>query len=279
MPDTQHSTEDDSATPSVARIYDWLLGGTSNYQVDRDLGEVMVSRAPELRDAARANRSFHQRAARYLAEAGIAQFIDLGSGLPTPGSTHEIVFAVRPNARVVYVDIDPLVLQHSQYHLAGDDRVGAVVADVRDADAVLSELRARRLIDFGQPAAVLMTGLLHLVADADDPAGLVARYMSAVVPGSYLVLSHMTDDQIPPLAAQAVRSVGDRTSGWHPRSKNEFRRILGDLEILPPYEGAGPEVTWVGLWQSYDPALADSDGSRWLYCAVAKKLPGRPTAS
>lgn len=271
MSGTQQSAMGDSSVPSVARIYDWLLGGTNNYQVDQDLGETMVARAPELRDAARANRSFHQRAARYLAELGIRQFIDLGSGLPTAGSTHEIVFGIRADARVAYVDIDPLVLRHSQYQLAGDERVSAVVADVRDIETVLGELRAGQLIDFSQPAAVLMTGLLHLIPDEEDPASLVGRYMSAVVPVSYLVLSHMTADQKPPMAAQAVRSVGERTGGWYPRSKDEFRRIIGDLEILPPYEGAGPEITWVGLWQCYDPALADSDGSRWLYCAVARK--------
>jgi len=271
MAGMQQSAGGDSSVPSVARIYDWLLGGANNYQVDRDLAEMMVSRAPELPDAARANRSFHQRAARYLAELGIEQFIDLGSGLPTAGSTHEIVFGVRSDARVVYVDIDPLVLRHSQYQLAGDDRVSAVVADVRDVDTVLGELGAGQLIDFTQPAAVLMTGLLHLISDEEDPAGLVARYMSAVVQGSYLVLSHMTADQKPPMAAQAVRSVGDRTGGWFPRGKDEFRRMIGDLEIVPPYAGAGSEITWVGLWQCYDPVLADSDGSRWLYCAVAGK--------
>lgn len=261
----------DGAVPSVARIYDWLLGGTNNYPVDRELGEMMVARAPELPDAARANRSFHQRAARYLAERGIRQFIDLGSGLPTAGSTHEIVFAVRPDARVVYVDIDPLVLRHSTYQLADDDRVSVLVADVRDAGKVLGELEAGQLIDFAEPVAVLMTGLLHLVPDSEDPAGLVARYMAAAVPGSYLVLSHMNADQKPPRAADALRSVGGRTGGWFPRSKDEVRAIFGDLEIVPPYEGAGPEVTWVGLWQCYDAKAADSDGSRWLYCAVARK--------
>ncbi len=271
MSDTQVRQGDDSSVPSVARVYDWLLGGTSNYQVDRDLGQMMVSRAPELPDAARANRSFHQRAARYLAELGIRQFIDLGSGLPTPGSTHEIVFGVAKDVRVAYVDIDPLVLRHSEYQLAGDDRVRALVADVREASTVLADLETNHLIDFSQPVAVLMTGLLHLIPDEEDPAGLVARYMSAVVPGSYVVLSHMTADQKPPLAAEAVRSVGKMTGGWFPRSKDEFRAMFGELEIVPPYEGTGPEITWVGLWQCYDPALADSDGSRWLYCAVARK--------
>jgi S-adenosyl methyltransferase len=169
------------------------------------------------------------------------------------------------------VDIDPLVLRHSQYQLAGDNRVRAVVADVRDVSAILGDLGAGQFIDFSQPVAVLMTGLLHLIPDEEDPAGLVARYMSAMVPGSYLVLSQMTADQKPPLAAEAVRSVGGRTGGWFPRGKEEFRAMFGDLEIVPPYEGAGPEVTWVGLWQCYDLAQADSDGSRWLYCAVARK--------
>lgn len=271
MADSEQIPGVDTSVPSVARIYDWLLGGTNNYQVDRNLAEQMIGQAPELPDAARANRSFHQRAARYLAELGIRQFIDLGSGLPSTGNTHEIVFKVQADARVVYVDIDPLVLKHSQYKLADDDRVTAVVADVRDVETVMGEGGAGQLIDFSQPVAVLMTGLLHLISDEQDPAGLVARYLSALVPGSYLVLSHMTADQKPPASAQAIRLVGGRTGGWFPRGKDEFRRIVGDLEIVPPYQGAGPEITWVGLWQCYDPAIADSDGSRWLYCAVARK--------
>lgn len=261
----------DQAVPSVARVYDALLGGTNNFEADRILARQMTERAPELADAARANRSFHQRAARYLAGLGIRQFIDLGSGLPTAGSTHEVVFQVRPDAHVVYVDIDPMVLRHSQYQMAGDSRVLAVIADVRDVEAVLGQNGAGRLIDYGQPVAILMSGLLHLIPDSDDPAGLVARYMSAVVPGSYLALSQMTADQKPPASAQAILSVGDRTGGWHPRTRDDFRHLLGDLEIIPPYEGAGPQITWVGLWQCEDPAAADSDGSRWLYCAVARK--------
>lgn len=267
----QALTAADETVPSVARVYDALLGGTNNFEGDRVLAKRMTERAPELADAARANRSFHQRAARYLAGLGIRQFIDVGSGLPTPGSTHEVVFGVRPDADVVYVDIDPMVLRHSQYQLASDRRVLAVIADARDVDAVLGAGGAGRLIDFSQPVGVLMSGLLHLIPDSGDPAGLVARYMSAVVPGSYLVLSQMTADQKPPRSVQAIMEVGERTGGWHPRTKDEFRRLLTGLEITPPHEGAGPEITWVGLWQCEDTVVADSDGSRWLYCAVARK--------
>ncbi|MDR2984185.1 MAG: SAM-dependent methyltransferase [Nocardiopsaceae bacterium] len=262
----------DASKPSVARIYDNLLGGVNNFDADRAAADLMRSRAPELVDAAFANRGFHQRAAKWIAEQGVRQFIDLGSGLPTVGNTHEVVRKIHPDARVVYVDIDPMVQLHSQRLLTGEDGVAVIVADLKQPDAVLDSEAVRKLIDFGEPAAVMMTAVLHFVSDADDPAGIVARYVSPLSAGSYLALSHTTGDHKPPQAVAAMNEAGRRSAGGnYVRSRDEVRRIFGGLEIVSPYEGAPPDVTWVGLWGCEDPAAADTEGSRWLYCAVAAK--------
>ncbi|MGN6792611.1 MAG: SAM-dependent methyltransferase [Streptosporangiaceae bacterium] len=262
----------DASKPSVARIYDNLLGGVNNFEADRAAADLMRSRAPELVDAAFANRGFHQRAAKWIAEQGVRQFIDLGSGLPTVGNTHEVVRKIHPDARVVYVDIDPMVQLHSQRLLAGDEDVAVIVADLKQPDTVLDAAAVRALIDFREPAAVMMTAVLHFVSDADDPAGIVAQYVSPLAAGSYLALSHTTGDHKPPQAVEAMNEAGRRSAGGnYVRSRDQVRRLFGPLEIVSPYEGAPADVTWVGLWGCEDPAAADSEGSRWLYCAVAAK--------
>lgn len=262
----------DASKPSVARIYDCLLGGVNNFAADQAAAELMKDRAPELVDAAFANRGFHQRAAKWIAEQGIRQFIDLGSGLPTVGNTHEVVRKVQPDARVVYVDNDPMVKVYGSRLLEGDDAAAVVLADLREPDAVLGSEAVRQLIDFGEPAAVMMTAVLHFVSDENDPAAVVARYVAALAPGSYLALSHTTGDQKPPQAVAAMNEAGRRSAGGnYVRTRDQVRQIIGPLELVPPYQGAPADVTWVGLWGCEDPAAADSDGSRWLYCAVARK--------
>lgn len=262
----------DASKPSVARIYDCLLGGVNNFAADQAAAELMKDRAPELVDAAFANRGFHQRAAKWIAEQGIRQFIDLGSGLPTVGNTHEVVRKVQPDARVVYVDNDPMVKVYGSRLLEGDDAAAVVLADLREPDAVLGSEAVRQLIDFGEPAAVMMTAVLHFVSDENDPAAVVARYVAALAPGSYLALSHTTGDQKPPQAVAAMNEAGRRSAGGnYVRTRDQVRQIIGPLELVPPYQGAPADVTWVGMWGCEDPAAADSDGSRWLYCAVARK--------
>lgn len=258
--------------PSVARVYDCLLGGVHNFAADQAAAELMKASAPELVDAAFANRGFHQRAAKWIAEQGIRQFIDLGSGLPTVGNTHEVVRKVQPDAHVVYVDNDPMVKAYGTHLLEGDDEAAVVLADLREPDAVLGSEAILRLIDFDQPAAVLMTAVLHFVSDADDPVALVGRYVAALAPGSYLALSHTTGDQKPPRAVEAMNEAGRRSAGGnYVRTFDQVRQIIGQLELVAPYAGAPAGITWVGLWGCEDPGSADSDGSRWLYCAVARK--------
>jgi hypothetical protein len=253
-------------------MYDYFLGGTNNFEADRQLGDRLRALVPEIGDSAWANRSFHQRAARWIAERGIRQFIDIGAGLPTQGNTHDLVRQVTPGARVVYVDNDPMVLAHGTALLGEPENTKIIMADLRDPEAVLNHPDLRELIDFDEPIGLLMTGVMYFVADASDPWGVVARYLAAIAPGSYLALSHLTADSKPVRAVEESVDVYARgTESINFRSKAEVGRFFEGLELVEPYEGAGPVVTHVGLWGAEDPVLADTDDSRWLYCGVARR--------
>jgi hypothetical protein len=263
----------DPATPSPARLYDYYLGGTDNFPADREAAEKIRARMPELADAAWANRAFHQRAAQWMARsAGIRQFLDIGSGLPTQNNTHQAVAKAAPHARVVYVDNDPLVRVHASALLTGAGDTRFITADLRDPGSVLNHPHTRELIDFSQPAGLLMTAVLHFVADGSDPCGLVARYVAELAAGSYVALSHITADQKPPAAVQAILDIyAQATEQIHMRSRGEVARFFDGLELVPPYDGAPAAVTYVGEWGAEDVALADSDGSRWSYGGVARR--------
>ena len=182
----------DTSVANQARIYDYLLGGKDNYEADRAAVDAVLKIAPELGFTARGNRAFLGRAVRYLAtEAGIRQFLDIGTGIPTAGNTHQVAQAVAPEARVVYVDYDPVVLAHARA-LLQSSKAGAtqyIDADLRDTTAILEQ--AGRLLDFSQPVAVTLLMILHVIPDSDDPHALVARLMNALPSGSYLALSHL----------------------------------------------------------------------------------------
>jgi hypothetical protein len=263
----------DASRPSPARLYDYCLGGSDNFRADREAAETIRARMPELADAAWANRGFHQRAAVWMAAfRGIGQFIDIGSGLPTQNNTHQAVQKVSPDARVVYVDHDPLVRVHSNALLTGEGSTRVITADLREPDGVLNHPQTRELIDFGRPVGLLMTAVVHFVADGSDPWGLVARYLAALAPGSYLALSHATADQKPPATVRTILDVyAGATEQIYMRTRAQVERFFDGLEIVPPYEGAPAAVTYVGEWGAEDPALADSDGSRWCYGAVARR--------
>jgi S-adenosyl methyltransferase len=262
----------DPTVPSPARLYDYYLGGNHNFPADRAAAKRIITAMPDLPDAAWANRSFHQRAARWLAEQGIRQFLDLGSGLPTVGNTHEIVQKVAPDARVVYVDIDPMVALISADVLGGSATATVVTADLRDPATVLGDRDLRALIHDGEPTGLLMTAVMHFVAPGSDPWGLVAQYLAALAPGSYLVLSHITADRLPPRAVEEGLDVYSRaTENIYVRSRDEVQRFFELLDMVSPYDGAPPGVSYVGEWGAEDPSLADSDGSRMLYCGVGRR--------
>jgi trans-aconitate methyltransferase len=262
----------DVSRPAPARIYDYMLRGNHHFQSDVEAAQRILSAVPEIQDCAWSNRGFHQRAARWIAQQGVTQFVDIGSGLPTVGNTHEVVQKVNPDARVVYIDNDPMVAEQGGPLLAGDASTRVICADLRDPDSILDHPSLRELIDFSRPVGLLLTAVLMFVADSSDPWDLVARYTGALAPGSYLALSHLTDDYKPPVTTERFRAVFDHaTAQMHFRSREAIGRFFAGLEIVPPYDGAQAALCYTGVWGAEDPVLADSEGARWLYCAVAEK--------
>src|ERR1700761_373503 len=191
----QPQAEVDTGVAHIARVYNYWLGGKDNFTADREAAEVVISSYPTVLASVRAQREFLGRAVSYLAgEAGIRQFLDIGTGLPSASNTHEVAQQVAPQSRIVYVDNDPIVLAHARALLASSPQ-GATAyldADLRDTGAILAE--AATLLDFSEPIAVMLIGILHCVPDSDDPAGIVNRLLAVVPPGSYLVIAHPASD-------------------------------------------------------------------------------------
>jgi S-adenosyl methyltransferase len=260
----------DPTMPSPARLYDYFLGGTHNLPVDRAAAERLKAATPDIEDGIWANRGFHQRAASWLAGQGVRQFIDLGSGLPTQRNTHDVVHELAPDAHVAYVDHDPVVAAYASELLADDGTTVLITDDVCQPDSVLGDEQLRSLIDFSQPVGVLATAIMHFVPDEADPWSVVAAYMAAVVPGSYLALSHFTADNLPAVPVEIAQNVyRTPTGGIFPRNQAEVQKFFDGLRLVSPYPGAEPALTHVGLWGAEDLEAADSDGSRGLYCGVA----------
>lgn len=262
----------DPTIPSPARLYDAYLGGTANFPADREAAESIRERMPELEDAAWANRGFLQRAAGWLAHNGVRQFLDIGAGLPTQNNTHEVVHAIDPDARVVYVDNDRQVVAHARSLLAETPNVAALHGDLRAAPAVMEAVAEDGLIDLWEPVGVLVVAVAHFVSDEEDSWGAVRGFMDRVASGSYLALSHITADNQPDGPVQAIYDVYEHgTTRIHLRPKAAVARFFDGLELVPPHGGVGAEVTYVGYWGADDPETADSDGSRWSYAGVARK--------
>ena len=230
--------EIDTKTASAARMYDYSLGGTDNYPVDRQAMEAVEDMQPGTMAAARNNRRFLERVVRYLAgECGIRQFIDFGSGLPTQSNVHEVAQSAGPGSRVVYVDNDPVVLRHQRVSalLAEDKSTAFILEDARDVEAVLDHPDTRQLIDFDEPVAVLFLSLLHGIPDADDPVGLVRRTMDRLVPGSYLAISVVVSED--PEVRQWLTAFFRESLGGQfgrVREPGEVGEFFGGLEIVDP---------------------------------------------
>lgn len=260
-------------TPTAAGMYDYHLGGSSHSPVDRAAAERIAQLIPEIGDAAWANRGFLQRAVKQMASQwGIGQFLDIGSGLPTQRNTHDVVAEVNPHGRVVYVDIDPAVVERAQDILGGAEGATVIQGDVRQPDAIFDHPQVRRLIDLSAPVGLLLVAVLHFVPDDDDPWALVAHYRDRLVAGSCLALSHSSfGDQV----SDDVRQAGSQlTAGMATpptdRSKTEIERFFQGMEIVPAYAGAAPGIVHVGLWGADDPEYADSEGSRLGFAGVAR---------
>lgn len=256
----------DVRKPHAARVYDYALGGKDNYAVDRALIDKLSSVIPDTPLVARENRAFLGRAVQFLAEAGIRQFLDIGTGLPTQGNVHEIAHEVAPDAYVVYVDYDPIVIAHSRELLSGVDNAIVIQADVRQPDDIIGDPKIRKLIDFDQPVAVLLVGLLHLVADGDDPAAIVARFRAAMTSGSYLALCHITGDyQRPDAVAQWIEVFGGMAEPMVPRTHEQIGRFFEGMELVDP----GLVKAWE--WRPDEPGAIQRPATGWLLAGVARK--------
>ncbi|MGP3957842.1 SAM-dependent methyltransferase [Nonomuraea sp. 3N208] len=251
MPESEQETAPpgiDTTKPSVSRVYDYMLGGKDNYAIDRRVAEMALKIAPDAPEAAKANREFLRRTVRHLAgEAGIQQFLDIGSGLPTQGNVHEIAQSVAPGTRVVYVDHDPIVLVHGQALLAADATTTVIEADAREPEKILGDPQARALIDFSRPVGLLLFALLHHLSDDEDPGGILRRLMAPLAPGSHLVISHFHNpgEAHPEVSKQAyaaekVFNENLGTGRW--RTRDELLAYFDGLELVDP--GLVPLPEW-----------------------------------
>ncbi|MGW4412030.1 SAM-dependent methyltransferase [Nonomuraea sp. NPDC004702] len=225
--------------PSVARIYDYFLGGDNNLASDRAAAEVIAKNVPYFEATVRENRRFLQRAVRYLTNAGVRQILDLGTGLPTAGNVHEIA----STARVVYVDYDAIVVRHANALMADTDRVRVIGADARDPETILTHRDVRDFLDWRDPVAILMVGLLHFMDD-DDATRTVEQFKAALTPGSYLAISHGTEDYNPRPEWVATVQEQYRTSNATPymRSKRDVEKFFTGCDMVVP--GVVNALTW-----------------------------------
>lgn len=252
----------DTGAATPARMYSYLLGGKDHFAADREAAEQALKAMPEARDFALVNRAFLTRAVRHLAGEGITQFLDIGIGLPAPGGTAETALAVRPDARIVGVDIDPIVLSHARAHADGPTTV--VAGDIRRPAGILEHPDVRRL-DFTRPIAVLVVAVMHFVVDDEDPYEAVRTLMAAVAPGSVLVLSHVTDD-LDPERVQATAKAYDRSSvKVAVRSGKEIAAFFDGLELLEP------GLVLLARWRPDGEVTPEADRIG-MYGGVARKL-------
>ncbi|WP_431988669.1 SAM-dependent methyltransferase [Streptomyces parvulus] len=235
----------DISVPSVSRIYDFYLGGSHNFEVDREAARRAMEFMPGLPKVMQANRAFMRRAVRFAAAEGVDQFLDIGSGIPTFGNVHEVARGARPGSRVVYVDHDPVAVAHSEAVLAGDDDAAVVAADLLKPREILASPQVRRLIDLNRPVALLLVAILHFVEDADDPYAAVAELSDALAPGSLLVLTHASYEGIPLPAERAGGAVDVYRDIRNPlimRSREDVARFFKGYDMVEP--GLVPMPRW-----------------------------------
>jgi SAM-dependent methyltransferase len=254
----------DSERPSVARLYDYFLGGTHNFAADRELARELLLAEPNARYIAAENRAFLGRAVRYLLSAGIRQFVDLGSGIPTQENVHEIAQRGNPESRVVYVDNDPVAVAHSK-HILGDNAYAAVIdADLRDPCSIIDHPRVASLIDFSEPVGLLMVTVLQFVGDCDDPLGVIRKFASALVPGSYLTISHAIREGAPGAAAQTRDLYNKSTASAHIRTRAEIVRFFDGFDLVQP------GLVYLPLWRP-DGKQPEHPELAWIHAGVGRK--------
>jgi SAM-dependent methyltransferase len=236
--------------------------GKDNFAADREMAERGLQLVPEMLDSSRGNREFLARAVTFLRDVGIRQFLDIGTGLPTSPNTHEIAQQGHPEARVVYVDNDPVVFMRAEALMADNETTAVVRADLRDVDQVLTE--AGQLLDFTQPMALMFVAVLHCIEDCDDAVAIAARYLAALAPGSYLVLSHSTDEFAPGRTHQASAEAARRGATWIPRGKDDILRMFNGRELIEP------GLVLVSRWRPDGGVPAFNADRAWSYGGIAR---------
>jgi SAM-dependent methyltransferase len=257
----------DIERPSAARIYDYWLGGCHNFAIDREVARQVTAMLPDTALIMQANRAFLHRAVNYLIGAGIRQFLDIGSGIPTLGNVHEVAQRAAPDARVVYVDIDPVAVAHSRSILAGNKLAVVIQEDLRRPARILAHPDVTGLLDFAQPVALLLLAVLHFIPDEDDPASIIAQLRDSLAPNSYLVLSHGTADNLPEEAIRRSVELFKRTpTPARPRSRGEVARLFAGFDLIEP------GLVWTPQWHPEHPdEVGDHPERSAAYVGVGRK--------
>lgn len=260
--------EVDLTRASAARMYDYFLGGSHNFAVDRSMANQLKAAVPDVERTMRANRTFLRRAVRFLLDAGVRQFLDLGSGIPTVGNVHEIAAEAAPPARVAYVDIDPVAVAHSRALLGGVPNAGVVQADLRDPRAILSHPDVNKLLDLDEPVAVMLVAVLHFLPDSDDPAGIVATLRDALAPGSYVTISHGCGDSRPDDGVEVARLYQRTANPVTPRSRGRIHAMFDGFDLVDP------GLVWATQWHPESPEdVGDAPERISVLVGVGRKPP------
>lgn len=255
----------DTTRPSPARLYDYYLGGKDNYPADRHVGDSLLEQIPELGSMARANRAWLRRVVGFMARQGIDQFLDLGSGLPAQDPTHQVAQSVHPDARVVYVDHDPLAIAHANALLATDpERTTVVGVDMRDPHAVLDHPHTRRLIDFDRPVGLLFVAVLHFLPDSVHPHQIVRTYRDALEPGSCMAISHVDNETAPERAALLEQVYASTSAAGQARGRAEIEAFFDGTELV------SPGLTYVSDWRRELHDTSWSPAQAWVLGGVGR---------
>jgi SAM-dependent methyltransferase len=260
--------EEHTKRANPARVYDYLLGGTDNFLADQDLARALIALEPNSRAIARANRAFLGRAVRFLAAAGIRQFLDIGSGIPTQGNVHEIAQQASPGARVVYADVDPVAIAHSRAILSANQNATIVEADLREPAEIITRPDVGRLIDFSEPLGLLLVSVVHFLADEEDPWRIVATFRDALAPGGYLVLSHATNEGKPEIIKAAEKLYNAKVSTpAYARSRAQILRLLDGFDLIDP------GLVYIPQWRPGSPGDLPADPSQFGALAGVARRP------
>ena len=256
----------DTSVAHIARVYDYFLGGKDNFPADREAAARILKGNPGMRDTCREQREYLRRAVRFLAEAGIRQFIDIGTGLPTQENTHEVAQKTAPDARVAYIDNDPIVLTHARVLMADQDhgRTVFIHADAREPGKLLADPALTDVIDFTQPVAVLLIGILHFMPDSDDPGKLIRTLLDAVPAGSYLAISHGTPDYAPEMGGAVQAAYQASSMPCRVRTAAEVMALLDGVELVDP------GLVLLAEWRPDGPVPANRQ--EITYAAVGRKV-------